>query len=38
MSVHISIAPTKDCKNLDSYGMICVHCNQCGRFEGGDDE
>ena len=29
----MSLAPIKYCKNpLDAYGMICVHCNKCGRF------
>jgi hypothetical protein len=34
---HIDYAPVDDCKNLDSFGMICLGpgCNQCGRF---DDE
>lgn len=21
-----------ECKNLDTYGIICVKCNRCGRF------
>ena len=29
---HLSIAPIKDCINMDSFGLICIHCNQCGRF------
>jgi len=29
---HLSIAPIKDCVNVDSFGLICIHCNQCGRF------
>lgn len=34
MSVHIDHSPLKDCKNpQDSYGMICVKCNQCRRFD-----
>ena len=28
----IDYGVTKDCANPDSYGMICVQCNQCGRF------
>lgn len=25
---------TDDCKNLEqSYGVICVKCNKCGRFD-----
>jgi len=24
--------PTSDCKNPDTYGMICVCCGDCGRF------
>lgn len=27
----MSIAITADCVNPDSYGLICVGCNQCGR-------
>lgn len=23
----------KECVNPDSYGMICVLCNKCGRFD-----
>ena len=30
--LHIHYPPTEDCKNPDSYGMICVKCNECGRF------
>jgi len=30
---HIDIPPVDDCKNPDSYGMICVKCNECGRFD-----
>jgi hypothetical protein len=30
---HISRAPTKNCKHPeDTYGEICVKCNDCGRF------
>jgi len=29
---HLSIAPIKGCVNVDSFGLICIHCNQCGRF------
>lgn len=30
---HISYALSKDCMNMsDTYGMICVHCNACGRI------
>ena len=28
----IDYGVTKDCVNPDSYGTICVKCNQCGRF------
>ena len=28
----IDFAPIKECKNLDTFGIICVKCNQCGRF------
>lgn len=30
---HISLAPVKDCTNIDTYGTICVKCNECGRFD-----
>jgi hypothetical protein len=33
MGGHISKAPADNCVNPDSYGLICVHCNKCGRFE-----
>jgi len=23
--------PSKNCSNLDSYGIICVRCGKCGR-------
>ena len=36
---HMDITPIKECKNLsESYGMICVLCNQCGRFETREDK
>ena len=28
----LCIGVTKTCKNPDSYGEICVRCNDCGRF------
>ena len=28
----LEIRPIKGCKNLMSYGEICVRCNKCGRF------
>ena len=31
--LHISYSVTEDCINLkESYGVICVKCNACGRF------
>jgi len=30
--MHVDIGVTENCKNPDSYGMICVCCNECGRF------
>jgi len=31
--MHITYNVTEDCINLkDSYGVICVKCNACGRF------
>lgn len=29
----MSIPVSDDCINRDSYGMICVHCNACGRID-----
>jgi len=29
---HICYAAADNCRNPDSYGCICVRCNQCGRF------
>ena len=32
----IDYAPSKECKNTDTYGCICVKCGKCGRkFENG---
>lgn len=31
--VHVDIAPIKGCKNVWSFGEICVKCNKCGRFD-----
>ena len=33
MYMHIDYAPIEDCKNDGSFGMICVKCNRCGRFD-----
>jgi hypothetical protein len=34
MNVHIDISPIKGCKcPEDTYGMLCVKCNKCGRFD-----
>lgn len=30
--MHVSLGVTKECRNPDSYGCICVRCNRCGRF------
>ena len=30
--LHLCIGTVKECVNPDSYGCICVRCNQCGRF------
>ena len=35
---HISLAVIDGCKNPDSYGEICVRCNECGRFDEGRGE
>ena len=33
--IHIDYRPVPDCINPDSFGEICVKCNQCGRFTRG---
>lgn len=38
MGGHISKAPDENCVNPDSYGLICVHCNKCGRFDINEEE
>lgn len=30
--IHVDYAPVPDCTNPDTYGYICVKCNDCGRF------
>lgn len=31
--IHVDYAPVPGCKcPEDTYGMICVKCNKCGRF------
>ena len=30
--LHICYSVTENCINIDSYGMICVCCNACGRI------
>lgn len=36
---HISLAVIDECKNLEeSFGEICVRCNECGRFDGAGSE
>ena len=32
MAVHVCYSAMKNCINNDSYGMICVGCNACGRI------
>ena len=32
MVINIDYAPLKGCKNPDSYGVTCVKCNKCHRF------
>ena len=31
--MHSSMGVPDNCKNPESYGTICVRCNQCGRFK-----
>jgi hypothetical protein len=31
--IFVDFPAVEECKNIgESYGEICVHCNQCGRF------
>jgi len=30
--IRVCMGALPNCKNFDSYGVICVECNQCGRF------
>jgi len=29
----VDYAPIEGCVNPDTYGAVCVQCNQCGRFD-----
>lgn len=29
----LCFAPVAECKNIESYGQICVECGKCGRFD-----
>ena len=31
MIIHVDYKPSKDCTNVWTYGMICVHCGCCSR-------
>ncbi|MBU3111965.1 hypothetical protein [Clostridium lacusfryxellense] len=32
--IFVEYGALDNCKNvMESYGEICVHCNQCGRFD-----
>ena len=31
--IHVCMGALPDCKNMNSYGVICVECNLCGRFD-----
>ena len=31
--IHVCMGALPNCKNVDSYGVICVECNLCGRFD-----
>lgn len=31
MFAHIDYSVSENCKNPDSYGVICVKCGKCGR-------
>ena len=33
MMTHVCLTPVDGCNNPDTYGMICVRCNECGRFK-----
>ena len=31
--IRVCLGALPNCKNIDSYGAICVECNLCGRFD-----
>ena len=31
--IRVCLGALPNCKNIDSYGVICVECNLCGRFD-----
>ena len=31
--IRVCLGALPNCKNIDSYGAICVECNRCGRFD-----
>lgn len=33
IAVHREYEPIEQCCNEDSYGMVCVRCNQCKRWD-----
>ena len=36
--MRICMGALPNCKNIDSYGVICVECNLCGRFDSPQQE
>lgn len=37
--IHVDFPPSKDCKRpIETVGMICIKCNDCGRFDYGGDK
>lgn len=30
--IHLDYRPVPECTNPDSFGEVCVKCNECGRF------
>jgi len=37
--VHICLSARDDCKNIEeSWGMTCVRCNKCGRFDDQEED
>lgn len=37
--VYVCLSARDDCKNIEeSWGMTCVRCNKCGRFDDQEED